>query len=703
VTPNLSPLLHLGSAGLCAISGILALLVGRGAVGRSLAVSSLAAAAWAAAVGFDTDAALGGLAGMLEVARNAAWFVTLILLYRWLAGAAARSLVRRFALAGGVLVALALAAVVPGIAVLDLPGFGSAAILARLGLDLLIVVLAENLVRNADRDALWHVNLPCIALGGLAAFDLVIFAHAALSQGYSGALLDARAVLVGLSMPLLAVAAVRDRRTRRGALVPRRVMFHGATLILSGTFLLGVGAAGEALRHIDTGWGSTAQASLLAGALMAMAVVAASGSARSRLRNLVVEQFFTARYDYRREWLRCIATLSGPDAGAQDPHLRAIRVIADAADSPAGILLLRAELPDTTVAMAQLRWAGSWNLPPLPDAVAQAATAFLATQGRITSLAEAEAASPLVAAAGPLWLAVPLLLHGEGAAGLVLLAPPRAPFTLDREADELLRTLGRAVAMFLAERRAAERLAEQRRVQDYAKRFAFVAHDVKTVSSQLEMLLANAEENLHDPEFQHDMLVTVRASASRIKALIARLGQPGDEPRPARDAGPGAAPATAPVAALHALAAAQAHAVRVEEAEGEGPPLAGLLAAIPPERFAAAVGHLVNNAAEASRPGEVVRIRVKSDPGRVVIDVMDRGMGMSPEFIRDKLFDPLITSKPDGSGIGAWQARELAREAGGEVTVLSEPGVGTTMRLVLPALPVADAASRRGDRQGGGA
>ena len=704
IAPAVSPLLHLGGAALCALAGAIVLIVGRGPVGRALAMACFAAAAWAGAVAVNPAGVLGGTAAVLEVARNAAWFITLLVLYRALAGASAAGLVRRFALAGGALVLAALAALLPAVGALELPGFGSPSLIARLGLDLVIVVLAENLYRNADERTRWHVNLPCITLGGLAAFDLVLFADAALSKTYSPALLDARAVLIGLAMPLLAVAAVRDRRSRREVPVPRRVMFHGATLIVAGTFLLGVGAAGEVLRHIGTGWGSTAQASLLAGALMAAAVVAASGSARSRLRNLVVEQFFTARYDYRREWLRCIATLSAPDTGAPDPHIRAIRAIADAADSPAGILLLREEAVPAEGAGGgahRLRWAGSWNLPPLADDAVAAAVPLLAADGRIGSLAPGGTPVPIAAAAGPLWLAVPLLHHREGASGLVLLAPPRAPFTLDRESDELLRTLGRAVAMFLAERRAAERLAEGRRVQDYAKRFAFVAHDVKTVSSQLEMLLANAEGNLADPEFQHDMLVTVRASASRIKALIARLGQPGDEPR-GEAAAAAQATVTPPLHALRGIAARQAYPVRIEEAEGEGTPLSELRAAIAPDRFEAAIDHLINNAAEASRPGEPVRERVKADQGRIVVDVMDRGTGMSPEFIRDKLFDPLTTSKPDGSGIGAWQARELAREAGGDVTVLSTLGSGTTMRLMLPAVPASPVPVRQGGRQEGG-
>jgi signal transduction histidine kinase len=132
---------------------------------------------------------------------------------------------------------------------------------------------------------------------------------------------------------------------------------------------------------------------------------------------------------------------------------------------------------------------------------------------------------------------------------------------------------------------------------------------------------------------------------------------------------------------LRAIAAAQAHPVHIEE-DAAAP--AGL-AAMAPEQFDAAVGHLLNNAAEASRPDDAVEVRLRGEAGRVLVDIVDRGHGMTPEFIRDELFRPLSTSKAGGSGIGAWQARELLTEAGGELTVLSRPGIGTTMRLVLPA------------------
>jgi putative PEP-CTERM system histidine kinase len=674
VTAAVSALLYGGSAAICLAWTVLVVAAGRGPTAWLLGAATGTAGLWAGAVALTPETPLEGLAGGLEIARSGVWFLLLLRLHARIVGGRASPLLRRFGLAGAVLGLLALACLLPRAAeVLVQFNLGSPALLARLGLALLVVLLAENLYRNADETQRWHVNLPCIALGGLAAFDVLVFADAALSRAFSDGLLDARAVLTALSAPLLAVAAVRDGRWRRAMPVSRQAVFHGATLVVAGAFLLGVGAVGEALRHFGADWGQAAQASLLAAAVMALAVAATSRTARSRMRHLIVDHFFTARYDYRREWLRCVDVLSGP-VEAEPAERRAIRAVADAADSPAGALMMR------DPAAASLRWAGSWNMPSATHALPLGAPmlAQLAA-GEVVVFGADQPVPAEIAALGRLWLAIPLLHHREGLVGVVALAPPRAAFTLDREVFELLRTLGREVAMFLAERQAAERLAEQHQLQDYARRFAFVAHDVKTVSSQLTLLLANAEDNIQDPEFQHDMLLTVRASASRINTLIARLRQPEAELGPVT-AAPTSDAAVAPLERLRAIAAATRHPVRIEAL---GAPVG--LAAIPREPFDAAVGHLVNNAAEASPPGVPVNIVLRGEPGRMVVEIADAGRGMTPEFIRDELFRPLSSSKPGGSGIGAWQARELLRQAGGDLIVESRPDAGTTMRLILPA------------------
>jgi len=661
---SLSSLLHMVAAIACLIWSGVILLAGPGRTAWPLAGACIAASLWLAVVALATSAPLDGWAGGLELLRSLAWLAVLLVLSRRL-GSGTPPRAWGFILVGGVAAAAALGLALPGglpgglPGVAGLPTLGSPSLLAHLGLSLLVVVVAENLYRNAPEEGRWHLILPCVTLGGLAAFDVLLHADAVLGRAYSPALLDARAVLTALAMPLLIVAALRDRRWRR-PLMSRQLVFHGATLVFAGTFLIGVGAAGEVLRHWGADWSQAAQASLLAAAVMLLVLLLASRSMRSRLRGLVVDHFFAARYDYRREWLRCVATLSGQGAS---PETRAITAIADAVDSPAGKLLLR--VPGER----GLHWTGSWNMDEDGPSIGDSHPLIAQLRGG------SHVVEP-VPLPGGFWLAVPLLHHSQGLIGIVLLAPPRAAFALDAEVFDLLRSVGRAVAMFMAERQAATLLADQRDVQTYAQRFAFVAHDVKTVASQLTMMLANAERHIADPAFQADMLLTVAASAARINTLIARLRQPEEA----------SAPTISPPERIARLARGHAHPITLDSEAGTLDGEAGALVAMAPDRFDAAILHLLDNAARASPPNCPVRIRLSAAAGSLAIDIIDRGEGMSPRFIRESLFRPLRSGHADGNGIGAWQARDLLRGAGGDLTVISAPQHGTTMRIALPLL-----------------
>jgi putative PEP-CTERM system histidine kinase len=651
--------LHAAAALICLAWTLLILAVGRGPSARLLAVAAAAATLSGAALALAPAMALEGWPALFEVLRGAVFLAVLLEFCRRLG---ARAVVARMAWLGFGVALLALSGLHPGVqAALTLPGLGALAVLPRMALALMVVLAAENLYRNAPEAARWHVVLPCIALGGLAGFDLLLHLDASVTQRLSPVLLDARAVLTALALPLLALAAVRDRRALRDMPVSRDFVFHGTTLMVVGTFLLGLAVVSEGLRRMAGPWGEMLRVSLVAAALMALLAALTARSVRSRLRRLVADHFFRARYDYRAEWLRCIATLTLPDQEAP-PDARAVRALADAVDSPAGALLLREH---------GLTWGGGWNARRgAPGAAAQAE--ILEALGDGSWIAEPGPRDlPATRAAFPrLWLIIPLLHHRAGLVGAVLLDQPRAPFHLDREVFDLLRMLGREVAMFLAERRAAERIAEQVRIEAYASRFAFVAHDVKTVGSQLSLLLANAETHLQDPDFQRDMLMTVRAAAERIHTLIARLRAPAEAAAPS---------VTDPLVRLRAIATRCRHPVEIEH-DGAAPPSIPM----PAEHFDSAVTHLLDNAIEASPPGRPVRLSLAQEEGRLLLAITDAGPGMSAEFVRDTLFRPLASAKPGGSGIGAWQARELLRRAGGELDVLTRPGGGTTMRLRLP-------------------
>jgi putative PEP-CTERM system histidine kinase len=245
------------------------------------------------------------------------------------------------------------------------------------------------------------------------------------------------------------------------------------------------------------------------------------------------------------------------------------------------------------------------------------------------------------------------------------------------------------VASRVAEQRAAQILSQTRELRDYSQRFAFVLHDIKNVSGQLSMLLANAEVHADNPEFQRDMLATVRASVGKITRLLARLQADRRERSHAL------------IDPLERLKEIVETVMEARSAE-RGVAIAGLTGdglvasqlggvAIDAESFDAVAAHLLNNAIEASPPDQQVRVEVRREALSVVIDIIDQGAGMSPEFIRDELFRPFASTKGDGHGIGVYQARELVREAGGDLLVLSRVGSGTTMRLLLPMVRVAAA------------
>jgi signal transduction histidine kinase len=72
------------------------------------------------------------------------------------------------------------------------------------------------------------------------------------------------------------------------------------------------------------------------------------------------------------------------------------------------------------------------------------------------------------------------------------------------------------------------------------------------------------------------------------------------------------------------------------------------------------------------------------------VDVWDTGPGIAPG-IADRLFEPFVTTKPTGTGIGLSVVRRVARDHGGTLTVANRSTGGTCFTLMLPAAERSDA------------
>jgi len=109
-----------------------------------------------------------------------------------------------------------------------------------------------------------------------------------------------------------------------------------------------------------------------------------------------------------------------------------------------------------------------------------------------------------------------------------------------------------------------------------------------------------------------------------------------------------------------------------------------------PDKLEQVLLNLISNAIKFTGAGGRVELECSEGQGTVTIAVRDTGVGIAPERLAD-IFDPFVQVDPDltrqrqGAGLGLAISRELARAMGGEITVESRPGEGSTFTLTLPA------------------
>ena len=214
-----------------------------------------------------------------------------------------------------------------------------------------------------------------------------------------------------------------------------------------------------------------------------------------------------------------------------------------------------------------------------------------------------------------------------------------------------------------------------------------LVHDIKNMSFRLRLLLSNLEEHWEDPEFRktvRELLAAYRRSAGGHRRPVGRRTKtrcssrwPSTSTaccgrwreRPFRRAG-------------RTSAGRPARLARAGRAPADlGRPLLPRRRAREP----------VENACEAAAPEGRVLVRTllrrqREARPRAVVEIIDNGAGMTPEFLRDRLFQPFETTKPQGVGLGLATANQIVRLHRATIHVLSQPGGGTLVRVSFPGI-----------------
>ena len=237
---------------------------------------------------------------------------------------------------------------------------------------------------------------------------------------------------------------------------------------------------------------------------------------------------------------------------------------------------------------------------------------------------------------------------------------------------DLLRTAASQASGYLAQAQATEALLEARKFDAFNRMSAFVVHDLKNIVTQLSLMMKNAKRLRDNPEFQQDMLDTVENSLEKMRQLMLQLRQ-GDKPH-------GVTSGVDLEQIARRLATAASGKGRALELDLQP----GVNTRGHAERVERVLGHVVQNAFDATPPGGRVRLTLDAQGSQARVRVEDSGCGMSEDFIQNRLFKPFQTTKASGMGIGAHESYQYVQELGGRISVQSELNRGTTVTLLLP-------------------
>lgn len=99
-----------------------------------------------------------------------------------------------------------------------------------------------------------------------------------------------------------------------------------------------------------------------------------------------------------------------------------------------------------------------------------------------------------------------------------------------------------------------------------------------------------------------------------------------------------------------------------------------------------AIVNLLKNAAESSDTGSAIALRLTADDETLLISVADQGCGISKELM-EHIFEPFHTTKSYGTGLGLPIVKRIVESHGGELSINSREGAGTTVQISLPLFP----------------
>jgi putative PEP-CTERM system histidine kinase len=455
--------------------------------------------------------------------------------------------------------------------------------------------------------------------------------------------------------------------------------YRSVALVLIGAYLLSVGVIANAAALF--GWATfPAIAFLVMIVIVAAGMAALSDHVRLRLKRLLSRTFQRPMYDFRKVWTAYNAqTVTQPD----DIGLArsTVKIISETFDMlsvttwlvrPGGIIAFGAS---TSLSEADAERLLETHAPKenVFDELRQNRKAIALEAAKETWAESLRALHPMQFKHGGQRFCIPVIA-GNDLLALLMVGDRVGNVRTSTEESDLLTCIADQFGRDLARVQLANRLAEGKELRAFQTVATFFVHDLKNTASTLSLMLENLRVHFERPEFREDATRSLGKSVDRINDIVSRLGALRHEFKLNR-------------------APADLNGVVTSTLDQFGTPKGGKvttnlrplpLVPLDAEQMQKVILNLLLNAKEALDGDGVISVETEQRDATALLVVSDNGVGMSPEFIRTRLFRPFQTTKAKGIGIGMFQIKTIVEGHNGKIAVESAIGKGTRFTVSLP-------------------
>ncbi len=544
-----------------------------------------------------------------------------------------------------------------------------------------ILVILELIYRQSGSER-WSFKPLVLFLGATNLFDFVMYANATMVGQLEPFYIAARGYIYVALLPLLVLAIRRIQQWGLDIFVSREVVLHSSLLLVAGAYLFVMAMAGYLIKYIGGQWSTTIQAVLVALSLTLLATLFLSNHFRTKVKVFITKHFFANQFDYRIEWLKLSQQLSQTEDNSQsDVYQASLTGLLNAIGYNHGILFSVQQGHREIVANL-----GHQQIDADDERTLDQLQAFLTHQHWLIDMHEMRyqpynyeglKLSPEQVERCQFQLVLPLYRESTLWGIAVMSAGDGELRQLNWELRDYLTAVTAQVANYIFHYEAAKEVAENAQFAAFSRMSAFVLHDLKNVLAQIDLILTNAEQHKNNPEFIEDTFETLQHTKTRMQKMLSQLTEKHDDAKSKQS--------LCDVAVLAERVVSQRCATLKPYPNVKI--LQNQAIVVDEDKLSNVLYHLISNAQQATTDdGDVtVQIDVSADNQWLMVSIIDNGVGMSEQFIAERLFKPFDTTKGNaGMGIGAYDARNFMQRIGGRLEVDSKEGEGSTFTLYFP-------------------